>query len=53
MAPYAVAHMKLGLQLKETGYDFGTDERLRVFLMLLAAVSIPLFHSQSKSTRGR
>ena len=32
MAPYAVAHMKLGLQLKETGYDFGSDERLQVFL---------------------
>jgi len=32
MAPYAVAHMKLGIQLKESGYDFGTDERLRVYL---------------------
>jgi predicted helicase len=32
MAPYAVAHMKLGLQLHESGYDFAADERLRVFL---------------------
>lgn len=32
MAPYAVAHMKLGLALKETGYDFGSEERLRVYL---------------------
>lgn len=32
MAPYSVAHMKLGLQLKETGYEFNTDERLRVYL---------------------
>jgi predicted helicase len=32
MAPYAVAHMKLGLQLAETGYDFQQDERLRVYL---------------------
>lgn len=32
MAPYAVAHMKLGLQLAETGYEFHTDERLRVYL---------------------
>ncbi len=32
MAPYAVAHMKLGLQLEESGYDFASDERLRVFL---------------------
>ncbi|MDQ2973834.1 MAG: N-6 DNA methylase [Acidobacteriota bacterium] len=32
MAPYAVAHMKLGLQLAETGYDFNAEERLRVYL---------------------
>lgn len=32
MAPYAVAHMKLGLLLEQTGYDFQTDERLRVYL---------------------
>ena len=32
MAPYAVAHMKLGLLLRETGYDFSSEERLRVFL---------------------
>lgn len=32
MAPYAVAHLKLGLQLSELGYDFKADERLRVFL---------------------
>ncbi len=32
MAPYAVAHMKLGLQLSESGYGFAADERLRVFL---------------------
>lgn len=32
MAPYAVAHLKLGLQLAETNYDFQKDERLRVYL---------------------
>ncbi len=32
IAPYAVAHMKLGLQLRESGYDFASDERLRVYL---------------------
>lgn len=32
MAPYAVAHLKLGWLLKETGYDFATAERLRVYL---------------------
>ncbi len=32
VAPYAVAHLKLGLLLEETGYKFDTDERLRVYL---------------------
>ncbi len=32
MAPYAVAHMKLGLQLRDTGYDFKSNERLRIYL---------------------
>lgn len=32
MAPYAVAHMKLALTLKETGYEFNSDERLNVYL---------------------
>jgi len=32
MAPYAVAHMKLGLKLKQTGYNFAGDERLRIYL---------------------
>lgn len=32
MAPYTVAHMKLGLTLAQTGYQFTQDSRLRVFL---------------------
>ena len=32
MAPYSVAHMKLGLKLKQTGYEFEANERLRIFL---------------------
>ncbi len=32
MAPYTIAHLKLSLQLQATGYDFGGEERLRVFL---------------------
>lgn len=32
MAPYAIAHMKIGLKLIETGYKFGSDERAHVFL---------------------
>jgi len=48
MAPYAVAHMKLGLQLAETGYDFKSGERLRVYLTntleeAIDVVGLPVF----------
>lgn len=32
MAPYAIAHMKIGLKLHETGYRFGSNERARIYL---------------------
>jgi predicted helicase len=32
MAPYAVAHMKLGILLQETGYHFAGDQRLGIYL---------------------
>ena len=32
MAPYAIAHMKIGLKLFETGYRFSSEERVRVYL---------------------
>lgn len=32
MAPYAIAHMKVGLKLHETGYRFEHETRLRVYL---------------------
>ena len=32
MAPYAIAHMKIGLKLYETSYRFNSDERVRVYL---------------------
>jgi predicted helicase len=32
MAPYAIAHLKLGLKLKETGYEFLSHQRLGVAL---------------------
>lgn len=32
MAPYAVAHLKLGLELQETGYKFDCDKRLSIYL---------------------
>jgi hypothetical protein len=31
-APYAIAHLKLGLKLTETGYRFGSAERARIYL---------------------
>ncbi|WP_254173864.1 type ISP restriction/modification enzyme [Planktothrix pseudagardhii] len=43
MAPYTVAHMKLGLQLQALGYDFSSDERLKIYLTntLQEAFQIP------------
>lgn len=32
MAPYAIAHMKIGLKLAETKYHFGSEERARIYL---------------------
>jgi type I restriction-modification system DNA methylase subunit len=32
MAPYAIAHMKIGLKLAETGYRFGTNVRAHIYL---------------------
>lgn len=48
MAPYAVAHMKVGLKLAQTGYDFRTNERLGIYLTNTLeeaneVVELPLF----------
>lgn len=32
MAPYTIAHLKLGLQLAASGYDFSFQQRLKVYL---------------------
>jgi predicted helicase len=32
MAPYTMAHMKLGMLLKNLGYDFTGDQRLEIYL---------------------
>lgn len=32
MAPYAIAHLKLGRELQETGYTFASDQRLGIYL---------------------
>ncbi len=32
MPPYAIAHLKLGLLLQETGYEFESEQRLGIYL---------------------
>jgi hypothetical protein len=32
MAPYAIAHLKLWMVLEQTGYTFGSDQRLGIYL---------------------
>ncbi len=32
MAPYSIAHMKIGLKLSETGYGFSSNERAQIYL---------------------
>jgi predicted helicase len=32
IAPYAIAHLKLGMQLQQTGYKFSSDQRLGIYL---------------------
>jgi len=32
MAPYAIAHLKLGMLLQNTGYEFGSEQRLGIYL---------------------
>ena len=32
VAPYSIAHLKLGLRLADTGFEFEKDERLNIFL---------------------
>jgi predicted helicase len=46
MAPYAIAHLKLGLRLKETGYDIEQSERLRVYLTNSLEEAHDLVHGQ-------
>ena len=47
MAPYAIAHLKIGLKLYETGYRFETDERARIYLT--NALEPPSSHADQKA----
>jgi len=64
MAPYAIAHMKIGLKLFETGYKFGSDERARIFLtnalepardldMEFLFMSVALAHEAQASNKAK
>ena len=46
MAPYAIAHLKLGMRLRETGYDVDSSERLRVYLTNSLEEAHDLQHGQ-------
>lgn len=50
MAPYAVAHLKLGLLLRELGYQFDSQERLNIFLT--NALSEPVVNQQTLGFAG-
>ncbi len=32
MAPYTIAHLKIGMLLQESGYEFSEDQRLKIYL---------------------
>lgn len=57
MAPYTVAHLKIGLLLSELGYTFAGKERLRVFLTNTIAdlpnQQIPFAFAQIIAEEGR
>jgi hypothetical protein len=64
MAPYAIAHVKLGLTLSDTGYVFGSEERARIYLtnalepaqdfdMQLAFMSEALAHEAQAANKAK
>lgn len=46
MAPYTIAHLKIGLKLFETGYRFGSDERAGIYLTNALEAASDARHSQ-------
>jgi predicted helicase len=49
MAPYAIAHMKIGLKLSETGYHFLSNERAHVYLANALEPPSPLAANKAAS----
>ncbi|WP_296502166.1 type ISP restriction/modification enzyme [Rhodoferax sp.] len=49
MAPYTVAHLKLALQLQESGFEFQTGERLHVYL----TNTLDQLHQQTAAMLGQ
>lgn len=50
MAPYTVAHMKLGMQLQELGYRFASEQRLGIYLT--NTLEAPLTRTQTLGFAG-
>ena len=46
MAPYSIAHVKIGLKLYETGYRFGSDERAGLSDECARAIERCAIHAQ-------
>lgn len=64
MAPYAIAHVKLGLKLADTGYKFASDGRAQIYLtnalepaqnlnMQLAFMSEALAHEAQAANQAK
>ncbi|RMG79890.1 MAG: DNA methyltransferase [Chloroflexi bacterium] len=53
MAPYTIAHMKLQVLLHELGYDFGSDERLGIYLTNALERPTPDQHQLKEGLRAQ
>ncbi|MEP0806643.1 MAG: N-6 DNA methylase [Chloroflexota bacterium] len=49
MAPYAIAHMKIGLKLFETGYRFASNQRANIYLTNALEEPSPLAEGSAAS----
>ena len=53
ITPYTVAHIKLSLQLQELGYDFNSDEQLRIYLTNTLQEAFQIFPADGFMNRIR
>jgi len=50
VAPYVMAHLKIGLLLRELGYQWGKDDRLRIYLTNALDEGVP--HAETLGNLG-